>query len=64
MAREAKDRFETAEEFVLALERGANRPIAAPSRQPLIQRNPLQFWKGVAAVSLAVNLILLLKLLR
>jgi len=64
VAREAKDRFETAEEFLLALERGANRPIAAPSRQPLIQRNPLQFWKGVAAVSIAVNLILLLKLLR
>lgn len=64
VAREAKDRFETAEEFVLALERGATRPIAAPSRQPLIQRNPLQFWKGVAAVSIAVNLILLLKLLR
>ncbi|HMT79210.1 MAG TPA: bifunctional protein-serine/threonine kinase/phosphatase [Azonexus sp.] len=64
VARDAKDRFETAEEFVLALERGAARPIAAPSRQALIQRNPLQFWKGVAAVSIAVNLILLLKLLR
>lgn len=64
VAREAKDRFETAEEFVLALERGANRPIAAPSRQPLIQRNPLQFWKGAAAGSLAVNLILLLLLMR
>lgn len=63
VAREAKDRFETAEEFVLALERGANRPIAAPSRQPLAQRNPLQFWKGVAAISVALNLILLLKLL-
>jgi serine/threonine protein kinase len=30
VAREAKDRFETAEEFLLALERGAARPIAAP----------------------------------
>jgi serine/threonine protein phosphatase PrpC len=64
VAREAKDRFETAEEFVLALERGASRPLAAPGRQPLVQRNPLQFWKGVAAVSLAVNLILCLILLR
>lgn len=64
VAREAKDRFETAEEFLLALERGAARPIAAPSRQPLAQRNPLQFWKGVAAISLAINLVLLLKLLR
>ena len=48
---------------MLALERGANRPIAAPSRQPLVQRNPLQFWKGVAAISLAINLVLLLILL-
>ena len=63
VAKEAKDRFETAEEFVLALERGANRPLAAPSRQPLAQRNPLQFWKGVAAISLAINLVLLLILL-
>lgn len=64
VAREAKDRFETAEEFVLALERGATRPIAAPSRQPLIVRNPLQFWKVLAALSLVVNLILLLVLMR
>jgi serine/threonine protein kinase len=64
VAREAKDRFETAEEFLLALERGASRPLAAPRRQPLVQRNPLMLWKIVAAASLAVNLVLLLKLLR
>jgi serine/threonine protein kinase len=64
VAREAKDRFETAEEFILALERGAARPIAAPGRQPLVQRNPLQFWKGVAAVSLVLNLLLCLWLMR
>lgn len=64
VARQAKDRFETAEEFILALERGASRPIAPPGRQPLIQRNPLVFWKGVAACSLAVNLVLWLILLR
>jgi len=63
VAREAKDRFETAEEFLLALERGASRPVAAPGRRPLVQRNPLMLWKIVAAASLAVNLILLLKLL-
>ena len=63
VAREAKARFETAEEFLLALERGASRPLAAPRRQPLAQRNPLMLWKIVAAVSLAVNLVLLLKLL-
>ncbi|MBU1366030.1 MAG: bifunctional protein-serine/threonine kinase/phosphatase [Gammaproteobacteria bacterium] len=64
VAREAKDRFETAEEFVLALERGATRPIVAPGRQALIERNPLRFWKLVAAVSLTVNLILWLILMR
>ena len=33
-------------------------------RQPLVQRNPLMLWKIVAAASLAVNLVLLLKMLR
>jgi serine/threonine protein phosphatase PrpC len=60
VAREAKDRFETAEEFLLALERGASRPVAAPSRLPLAQRNPLQTWRLIAGVSLAINLLLLL----
>ncbi|MBL8449420.1 MAG: bifunctional protein-serine/threonine kinase/phosphatase [Dechloromonas sp.] len=64
VAREAKDRFETAEEFLLALERGASRPVAAPGRQPLAQKNPLLLWKIVAAVSLAVNFVLLLTLMR
>ena len=49
---------------MLAPERGANRPIAAPSRQPLIARNPLQFWKVVAALSLLANLLLLLVFMR
>jgi serine/threonine protein kinase len=64
VAREAKDRFETAEEFLLALERGATRPLAAPARQPLAQRNPLLMWKIVAATSIALNFVLLLVLLR
>ena len=62
VAKEAKDRFETPEEFLLALERGAARPIAAPGRKPLAQRKPLRAWKIVAAVSLVVNLVLLLRL--
>ncbi len=62
VAREARDRFETAEEFLLALERGASRPLSAPSRQPLAQRNPLLTWKIIAAVSLVLNLLLLLAL--
>lgn len=64
VAREARDRFETAEEFLLALQRGANRPIAAPPRQPLIQRNPLQTWKLLAGLSILLNFVLLLILLR
>ena len=64
VAREARDRFETAEEFLLALERGASRPLAAPGRQPLVQRNPLMLWKICAALSLLLNFVLLLVLLR
>ena len=64
VSKEAKDRFETPDEFLLALERGAARPIAAPSRQPLAQRNPLKLWKIIAAGSLLINFVLLLILLR
>ena len=64
VAREAGDRFETAEEFLLALERGAARPIAAPGRRPLAQRNPIVLWKGVAAFSIALNVVLFLILSR
>ncbi len=64
VARERKDRFETAEEFLLALERGASRPVALPGRQAMIQKNPLLLWKVLAALSLAVNLVLLVALLR
>ena len=64
VAREPKQRFETAEEFLLALERGAARPLAPPARTPLAARNPLLLWKIVAAVSLALNLVLLMFLLR
>ena len=64
VAKDPAQRFETAEEFLLALERGASRPLAPPTRQPLIERNPLLLWKIVAAVSLAANLVLLMFLLR
>ena len=59
----AAQRFETAEEFLLALERGAARPVAAPQRVPLAERNPLLFWRMLAAVSMVANLILLMLLL-
>lgn len=63
-ARDAKDRFETAEEFVLALERGAHRPLATHRRVPLVARNPALALKLVAAASLLLNLILLFLLSR
>ena len=48
-ARDVKDRFETAEEFLLALERGATRPLAARRRMPLAQRDPQLLLKLIAA---------------
>lgn len=63
VAREAGDRFETAEEFILALERGASRPLSPPAWRPLARRRPLLLWRLLAAVSLALNLVLLVKLL-
>lgn len=63
VAREPKERFETAEEFLLALERGAHRPLALPRRMPLLQRDPQLALKLLAVASLALNLLLLWVLL-
>ena len=63
-AREVQDRFETAEEFLLALERGASRPLATRRRVPLLERNPRLALKIVAALSLALNVVLLYLLSR
>jgi protein phosphatase len=60
VALDPKPRFETAEEFLLALERSA---ILPPPRTPLLayaQRVP---WRSIAAVSLVLNLLLLYVLL-
>jgi hypothetical protein len=56
-------RFETAEEFVLALERGASRPLAAPAATPLVARDPTALWKIALGVSLLFNLLLVYWLL-
>lgn len=54
-------RFETAEESLLALEQGERQ---APSRpRPLLEREPLKVWRSVALASLAINLSLLFWLL-
>ena len=64
VARDPAQRFETAEEFLLALERGANRPLSRPPVTPLAMRNPLLTWRIIAGVSLAINLLLLMLLTR
>lgn len=51
-------RFETAEEFLLALEHGEHKPLLAPRRQALAQRDPLLMWQGIALVSVIANLLL------
>ncbi|MGB0126847.1 MAG: bifunctional protein-serine/threonine kinase/phosphatase, partial [Rhodocyclaceae bacterium] len=58
--REPSARFETAEEFLLALEHGAHRPLGAARRVPLASRNPALLLKVVAAASLLANLLMLI----
>jgi len=63
VARDGRVRFETAEELVLALERGASRPVAAPGATPLFQRDPTAIWKALLVASAALNALLLFWLL-
>ncbi len=58
VARDKRKRFETAEELLLALERGASRPLTAPHATPLMQRDATAIWKIALAVSVLVNLLL------
>jgi serine/threonine protein phosphatase PrpC len=63
IAIDPRQRFETAEEMVLALERGASRPIAAPSATPLVARDPTLQWKIALGVSVLFNALLIYWLL-
>ncbi|OUM01254.1 bifunctional protein-serine/threonine kinase/phosphatase [Variovorax sp. JS1663] len=63
VARDPRQRFETAEEMLLALERGAARPIGAPGATPLIRRDPASLWKIALAISLLLNALLVFWLL-
>ncbi|MES1978871.1 MAG: bifunctional protein-serine/threonine kinase/phosphatase [Pseudomonadota bacterium] len=58
IARDKRKRFETAEELLLALERGASRPLTSQQLAPLIQRDATAIWKIALAVSVLVNLLL------
>lgn len=59
VARAPAERFETAEEFLIALERGASNPLPARSVTPLARRDPAGLWRAVAVISIVLNLLLL-----
>jgi serine/threonine protein phosphatase PrpC len=63
VARDPKLRFETAEELVLALERGASRPVQPPGATPYFTRDPAGVWKAAVVASVALNALLLFWLL-
>ncbi|MBA2722628.1 MAG: protein kinase, partial [Methylibium sp.] len=63
VAREGVQRFETAEELLLALERGASRPLSAPQAASLIARDPAALWKIALFISLLFNGLLIVWLL-
>ena len=63
VARDPRERFETAEELLLALERGASRPVAAPGPIPLIHRDRVLLLRIGLAISLLFNVVLLVWLL-
>ncbi len=58
VARERSARFETAEEFILALERGVHGNLRVPRKTPLIQRNADRGWKLLVLFSLILNVLL------
>lgn len=63
VARDARQRFETAEELLLALERGASRPLGSLPATPFVKRDPAAVWKIVSGISLLLNLVLIYWLL-
>ncbi|MDG9923036.1 MULTISPECIES: bifunctional protein-serine/threonine kinase/phosphatase [unclassified Pseudomonas] len=62
VAANPQERFETAEEWLLSLEQGERQALNVRPR-PLLEREPLKVWRGVALGSLLLNLILLVALL-
>lgn len=59
VARDPADRYETAEEFLIALERGASNPVSVRMVTPLAKRDPAGLWRAIAVISLVINLLLL-----
>lgn len=63
VAVDPQQRFETAEELLLALERGAAQPLPAQRAMPLAARFDPAYWKAIAMVSVLANVLLLYFLL-
>lgn len=63
LSAEPKQRYETAEEWLLYLEQAERKSLSSRPR-PLLEREPLLVWRGVALFSLLLNLALLIGLLR
>ncbi len=63
VARDRRERIETAEELVVALERGAARPLSPLHATPLALRDPAALWKIAFGASLLFNGLLIYWLL-
>ncbi|WP_394236941.1 protein kinase domain-containing protein [Pseudomonas anguilliseptica] len=63
LSAEPKQRYETAEEWLLNLEQAERKSLNSRPR-PLLEREPLLVWRSVALFSLLLNLLLLIGLLR
>ncbi|HEK1692304.1 TPA: bifunctional protein-serine/threonine kinase/phosphatase [Pseudomonas putida] len=63
VATDPAQRFETAEQWLLLLERGDRQALTSHPR-PLLEREPLKVWRTLALLSLLLNLILLFSLFK
>lgn len=63
LSAEPKQRYETAEEWLLNLEQAERKSLNSRPR-PLLEREPLLVWRSVALFSLLLNFLLLIGLLR
>jgi serine/threonine protein phosphatase PrpC len=61
LASDPAQRFETAEQWLLALKNGEQQPSARP--RPLLEREPLKVWRAMALGSLLLNGLLLIWML-
>jgi len=59
VARDRELRFETAEEMLLALERGSSARLNVRRKSPLAERNPVAMWQAIAVIAILLNLLLL-----